>query len=466
MDVVVLIDALGLTAIALITLSMFISSIRERESRAAIVSGILFSAILVLLIVIFYLRNSGYFENAAGLWFPILLLSIGIVASILLFLPIGTNPAALKGTGGLITGDVKRVDERDTVFSRIYVERKNRPGDAEDFYEQPENTIGPALPSNYAAAEASDAITRQLSRPESITPDVSARRSEISPEEATIRVKGLARHLGAALVGITEINPLWVYSNWGKSGIQSDEWGNEINLEHKYAIVFATEMDFDMVGAAPHSPVIIESMRNYARSAYIGAHLATYIAGLGYAARSNQMARYDAMMVPLAIDAGLGELSRMGYLITKEYGPRIRLGAVTTNLPLVPDEPVDIGVVDFCMKCKKCAHNCPTNSIPFGEREIVNGSVRWTIDTDSCHKYWEKVGTDCGICMRVCPWSHARTFPHKLITEAVSRSSVSRSLFVQMDDLFYGKNPPAKKPPGWARFDSDDVAGQSDSLIY
>lgn len=466
MDVVVLIDALGLTAIALVTLTMFISSIRERESRAAIVSGILFSAILVLLIVILYLRSSAYHENVAGSWFPVLLLSMGIVGSILLFLPIGANPTALKGTRGLITGDVKRVDERDTIFSRIYVERKNRVGDAEDVHEQPESAAGFALASNYAAAEASDAVTRQLSGAEIITPEVSAHRSEMNPEEATIRVKGLARHLGAALVGITKINPLWVYSHRGKSGIQGDEWGNEISIDHKYAIVFGMEMDFDMLGTAPHSPISIETMRNYAKGAYIGAHLAAYITGLGYAAMSNQMARYDAMMVPLAIDAGLGELSRMGYLITKEYGPRIRLGAVTTNIPLVPDEPVDIGVVDFCMKCKKCAYNCPTNSIPFGEREVVNGSNRWTIDTDSCHKYWEKVGTDCGICMRVCPWSHARTFPHKLITEAVSRNSISRNLFISMDDLFYGKKPPAKKPPGWAQFDPDDVPGQSDSLIY
>ena len=322
------------------------------------------------------------------------------------------------------------------------------------------------MPSNYAAAEASDAVTRQLSSAEIITPEVSAQQSEIRSEEATIRVKGLARYLGASLVGITEINPLWVYSNRGKSGIRNNEWGNEINLEHKYAIVFATEMDFDMVGAAPHTPIIVESMRNYAKGAYIGAQLAAYIAGLGYAARSNQMARYDAMMVPLAIDAGLGELSRMGYLITKEFGPRVRLGSVTTNIPLIPDEPVDIGVVDFCRKCKKCAHNCPTNSIPSGEREVVNGSLRWTIDTDSCHKYWEKVGTDCGICMRVCPWSHARTFPHKLITEAVSRSSISRSLFISMDDLFYGKKPPAKAPPDWARFDADYESRQSDGLIY
>jgi len=37
----------------------------------------------------------------------------------------------------------------------------------------------------------------------------------------------------------------------------------------------------------------------------------------------------------------------MGYLITKELGPGVRIGAVTTDLPLIPDKPVDIGVEDF-----------------------------------------------------------------------------------------------------------------------
>lgn len=47
------------------------------------------------------------------------------------------------------------------------------------------------------------------------------------------------------------------------------------------------------------------------------------------------------------MDAGLGELSRVGYLITKAFGPRVRLAAVTTNMPLVPDKPVDLGAEDL-----------------------------------------------------------------------------------------------------------------------
>jgi epoxyqueuosine reductase QueG len=46
---------------------------------------------------------------------------------------------------------------------------------------------------------------------------------------------------------------------------------------------------------------------------------------------------------------------------------------ILTDLPLVPDAPVDIGVEDFCKICRKCANTCPTNSIPFGDKVVHNG---------------------------------------------------------------------------------------------
>lgn len=130
---------------------------------------------------------------------------------------------------------------------------------------------------------------------------------------------------------------------------------------------------FAAIGA--HTPTVLESMKNYAKGAHIATQVAAFIANLGYSARANHLRHYDALLVPLAVDAGLGELSRMGYLITEEYGPRIRLGAVTTDMPLITDKPVDIGVEDFCSICKKCAVCCPSKSIPAEkERTVVKGS--------------------------------------------------------------------------------------------
>jgi epoxyqueuosine reductase len=57
----------------------------------------------------------------------------------------------------------------------------------------------------------------------------------------------------------------------------------------------------------------------------------------------------------MAVDAGLGELGRNGQLLTRNCGPRVRLSKVFTNLPLIPDKPIDIGVQNFCEECALCA---------------------------------------------------------------------------------------------------------------
>ena len=126
--------------------------------------------------------------------------------------------------------------------------------------------------------------------------------------------------------------------------LAGEEWGIEIEVAHRYAIVFAEEMSRDMIGPAPHSSSVVESMHRYVDGAVIANQVAGYVANLGHSATANHLSRYDCMLVPLAVDAGMGEMGRLGYLMTKEFGPRQRLSAVTTDLPLRPDQPVDIGV--------------------------------------------------------------------------------------------------------------------------
>jgi reductive dehalogenase len=304
-----------------------------------------------------------------------------------------------------------------------------------------------------AASMAHLLFQLHLSSPDKIRPaSITGTKIEMSPGQATTRVKGYAEHLGADLVGVCEIDPLWIYSH---RGVEVADWGKEIELDHKYAIVVAVEMNHEMVRSAPHTPSLIESMHKYSDGVFITVQLASYIANLGYSAAANHIHHYDAPLVPLAVDAGLGELSRMGYLITKEYGPRVRLAAVTTDLPLIPDKPVDIGVWDFCEICEKCVDCCPSKSIPPGPPKEVNGILRWKLNAETCFEYWGTIGSDCCVCMRVCPWSHPRTFPHRIITELCARNNLSRRTFFKMDDIFYGKRPGSKPPPGWAGFKSD-----------
>ena len=77
---------------------------------------------------------------------------------------------------------------------------------------------------NVAMMLASLSMPHYLSDPEKVAPlphislrgELQKRSIDLTPEDATRRVKGYARRLGAALVGITEINRNWIYSRRGE----------------------------------------------------------------------------------------------------------------------------------------------------------------------------------------------------------------------------------------------------------
>jgi len=153
------------------------------------------------------------------------------------------------------------------------------------------------------------------------------------------------------------------------------------------------------------------------------------------------------LIAPLAArDAGLGEIGRHGLLITKEFGPRVRLGVVTTDLPLVSDEAYEFGIQEFCRRCKRCAISCPGKAIPRGEKELINGDMRWkTSDTD-CYQRWRMLGTDCGVCLASCPFSN------ELNPLMVDKMAASPDIMHQILREFNQKHkirPMVKDPVDW-----------------
>ena len=472
---------LTLTVQAAVGLSFFISSIYEKETRAATVGFFQFLVMAAILVVFGMLAMAGFFHTGWGRFVLITGTLVAGIATFMLVRKTEPNQRALQGSEGLIIGPVSRVDERTHVFAR---NRSLRPGSPEyaAYYREhpaqeafdierrkkggPVGKLGsidhPHADALVAMALAGQKMCEYLSVPEIYAPEphvalkekVKEHKTELTPREAAERVKGYAGHIGADVVGITELNPLWVYSHRGEIFHQNwEDWGKEISPAHRYAIVMAEEMDFELIGPAPHTPTVLESMQVYAKGAYIATQVAAFIANLGYDATANHLRHYDAILPALAVDAGLGELGRLGYVMTKEFGPRVRLSAVLTDLPMETDKPVDIGALDFCRKCKKCSRCCPSQSIPGDDNPTDhNGISRWKLNAETCFDYWGKIGTDCDVCMKVCPWSHARTFPHRLIVWLVSRNKYARRIFLVMDDIFYGKKPRSRPAPRWARY--------------
>ena len=442
------VTTIGFMVLGLITLFGFgvfgLFSILEGERRAArvaFVAAVLTSQPLFL---------------ASLLPLAVKLVMLGLIAAggvVLFLLPIGQVERGNDAPR-------QRFDERDVMFTRWRLV----PGSPEHeayYAMRPDNraiddeiralpgllslTASKANPLAFASAEASFCLTGALR--EEVDGPVAPARLELAAAQMTSFLKDLARYYGAYTVGITELQPYHVYSHIGRG---SGEYGAPITLDHRYAIAFTVEMDHAMTGTAPNAPTTMESARQYVEAARVALQLGYLIRWLGYPARAHIDGNYRVIAPLVARDAGLGDIGRMGLLMTPELGPRVRLGVVTTDLPLIPDQrDDDTSVIDFCRICQKCAETCPGQSIPTGDREEIDGALRWRINSDSCFRYWNRVGTDCARCVAACPYSHPNNPAHNLVRWAVRRSGAARRAVLWMDDVFYGRKPAPRPAPDW-----------------
>ncbi len=218
--------------------------------------------------------------------------------------------------------------------------------------------------------------------------------------ENTKAIKSLAYHMGADLVGICEIPRYAWYSH--------DQNGTEIEPYHRYAVVMLIDQGYDTMEGASGDDWIsgCQSMRGYVRGAQIAGVMASFLRRLGYSARPQTNADSHVLQIPLVLLAGLGELSRIGELVLNPFlGPRSKSVVLTTDLPLLADQPIDFGLQYFCSRCNKCARECPVNAIPFGDKVMFNGYEIWKPDVERCTRYrvTNPKGSACGRCMKTCP---------------------------------------------------------------
>lgn len=311
---------------------------------------------------------------------------------------------------------MSRFDERDIIFSRMSLEAGSR--EYKNYYKRnPEKKEKddkirkmPGLQAEnssqydpYLSPMASSAFKflgdiKQYSEKNNLNTN---KKIDITPEKASKKVKDYARYYGADLIGITRIRKELYYSHRGRK----PHYGEKIKQYHKYGVVFAVEMDQDMIKCAPGVKESVEVTKGYVKAAVIGMMLSYYIREFGYKARNHMDGNYLLNAPHLAADAGLGEIGRIGLLVTGKFGPRVRLGIVSTDLELIPDKKANFGLQQFCNTCKACARNCPANAISAATSSQNFASIEWKIDADKCYKMWRTIGTDCGICLASCPFS-------------------------------------------------------------
>ncbi|MFQ5721622.1 MAG: reductive dehalogenase [Candidatus Aminicenantales bacterium] len=281
------------------------------------------------------------------------------------------------------------------------------------------------------------------------------------PADASKKIKKAARFVGASLVGIAKYNPLWTYSRLIKENMDKESspdgrpefelFTPEFPFEPKSVVVIAVEMDYKAIALSPSFIEGAATGLGYSRMCAVGYSVATFIRELGYRAFAN--GNDVSLSIPYGLAAGLGELGRHGMLITQEFGPRVRLVKVFTELDLEPDRPKVFGAWEFCRSCKRCAESCPSQAIPYGEptlegKTISNnpGVLKWYIDPEKCIEFWTENGDDCANCITACPFNKPAMWHHQLSAALTAIPAAPlHSLMAKLDKIFgYGNTDDAK----------------------
>lgn len=122
----------------------------------------------------------------------------------------------------------------------------------------------------------------------------------------------------------------------------------------------------------------------------------------------DQTLRHTFSHKMIATRAGLGWIGKTDLLISRKFGPRLRLASILVDYPLKPlNPPID---KSECGECNLCVEACPA--------QAANGKL-WNIHVDRDEFYSarkcketanrlsiERINQDmrlCGICVSICP---------------------------------------------------------------
>jgi len=351
----------------------------------------------------------------------------------------GYDPFTAPGQGRIV-GPIERLDERDTAFSKAI---KGRLGPV--MKKRMRDPVPDAMwRVFYPRSRRENSVLWHLFEAADgpVNPDAT---QASDPRANATHIKEVARFLGADLVGISELRQEFVYTHYGNIfDSPKGRLGKEVTLEHRYAISIAKGMDRDKLNSSPSYVENAETGLRYAELALTTCMLAAYIRELGYPAKAHHLVNEEVLHQPLAIQAGLGELGRNDTVISGRYGPGMRLGTVTTDLPLTVDKPVRLGVKEFCEQCGKCADNCPSMAIPHGPPRESRGILKWNLRGDRCLNFWNsnpQFWSACANCLKSCPYNQPWTPWHRVALALSKRSALARKALLKVDDLTRGHIP-------------------------
>jgi reductive dehalogenase len=346
-----------------------------------------------------------------------------------------------------ITGPIERFDHRKNAFMALMPDNpfgeeirdrfKKRTGYDSRLplphseLEDSEARIGQAL------ASAAWRVCREYD-PKTLPATPPKGRIEVTDKARITRlVKKIALFFGAQAARVTRVDERWLYKG--------------VHIPHPYVILVVVSHGLDALKTAPSHFSSADTAETYSRVKFITTQLADFIRGLGYDAAYREtlgQKNPEMLIVPTAIDAGIGEFGRNGRVLSPEFGINMRIKAVTTDLPLQVDKPISFGVHEFCTACESCAAYCPVNAISFGPPsdapfDIYNnpGFRKWYVHGERCITFWsqnkQKWGS-CSRCISVCPWVKPNVSFHNVVRwMAIHSSRIVKKRLVWADRVMY-----------------------------
>ena len=215
--------------------------------------------------------------------------------------------------------------------------------------------------------------------------------SEPDGEDVTEEIRKRALDLGYGEVGFTRNDRHYVYQS-RKSAMKS-------GLPN--AICLALEQDYVKTQTIPSMDAEDTHFGTYFDQGPLTAELLSFIHSLGYRCQVSGPTWHYGPMIPMFVQAGLGQLGANGQLLSPHFGSRARLQIIYTDAKLTLDSPIDYGIHAFCQECKVCVDRCPGRALT-SEKVWYRGIEKNKLAFKRCRPVMAEY-EGCGICMKVCP---------------------------------------------------------------
>ena len=226
--------------------------------------------------------------------------------------------------------------------------------------------------------------------------------------ETSDDLKTFCKASGADLAGIADLAPF----QRGWPTLPAD-----LLLPYARAVSVAVRLDDDIMDAITDHPTI-EYADHYRMVNTVldrlTAEIVGWLTGRGYRAEAVPASKImDTGNLLGALShkavscmAGIGWQGKSLLIVSPEFGPRIRLATVLTDMPLIPDGPIE----NRCGACTECTDACPAGAIRnataynrYASREEALFFGRCADRTLAFSKLPGIGARICGVCVMVCP---------------------------------------------------------------